>query len=278
VGLPSVQAEIDRVRLRAVAGAEHRDGPFAFPPSLRLSTSPVFRLDDAPLNVLYQAEDSCRSCSSDLAELKRLVGPPARVLLVPQSLEHDRALRQVVDLYRYGWPLLLHRDLVPALGLGARALLVTARGGWAGAVLTAEWGESLPAVLTLLARRDLQETVPRAKWNHVRPVRTGAGARPPALLPEGLAPGEEAAAPAAFTSAVAAYREKRFAEALRLFDEVAGQGDGFLLPPEARLNRALCLAGLGRREEARRLLLKTGDSRFQDEVDRALEVVGSPRP
>jgi hypothetical protein len=62
---------------------------------------------------------------------------------------------------------------------------------------------------------------------------------------------------------------------LELFESLAAQGDGWLLSPEARLNRALCLAGLGRREQARRLLLRTGDSRFQDAVDRTLEKVGS---
>jgi hypothetical protein len=40
----------------------------------------------------------------------------------------------------------------------------------------------------------------------------------------------------------------------------------------------LCLAAAGRREEARRLLLRIGDSRFQDAVDAALERIGSPRP
>ncbi|HEX9710533.1 MAG TPA: hypothetical protein VGB42_11295 [Candidatus Thermoplasmatota archaeon] len=277
VGLPSVQGEIDRIRLRAVKGAEPRDGPFPFPPSLRLSTSPIFRLDDAPVNILYQAEGSCRACSSDLGELKRIVKPPARVLLLPESLEHDRALRQVVDLYRYGWPLLLGRDLAGALGLAPRSVLVTARGGWVGVVLPAEWRESLTATLPLLGRSDLPETVPRTRWNHVKPLRGGAGERPPGLLPEGIAPGEDMAVPPEFAAAVEAYRAGRFAEALRLFDDVANKGDGFLLPPEARLNRALCLAGLSRREEARRLLLKTGDSRFQEDVDRALEAVASPR-
>ena len=66
------------------------------------------------------------------------------------------------------------------------------------------------------------------------------------------------------------------AEALRLFDALEAKGDGWLLPPEARLDRALCLAALGRREEARRMLLRTGDSRFQDDVDRTLEQVGTP--
>jgi hypothetical protein len=41
------------------------------------------------------------------------------------------------------------------------------------------------------------------------------------------------------------------------------------------MDRALALAGLGRREEARRMLLRIGDSRFQEAVDRALEKVGS---
>ena len=57
---------------------------------------------------------------------------------------------------------------------------------------------------------------------------------------------------------------------------VEAEGDGYLLPPEARLNRALCLAGLGRREEARKMILKIGDSRLQEQVDRALEAVGTP--
>ncbi len=79
-----------------------------------------------------------------------------------------------------------------------------------------------------------------------------------------------------FTGAVEAFRKGRKAEALRLFEGLEARGDGWLLPPEARLDRALCLAGLARREEARRMLLRTGDSRFQDAVDRALEAVGSP--
>jgi hypothetical protein len=97
------------------------------------------------------------------------------------------------------------------------------------------------------------------------------------LLAEGLAPAEEEPAPEAFTSALAAYRAGRFQEALRLFEEVEKKGDGLLLMPEARLNRARCLIGLGQREPARLLLLRTGDSRFQDAVDRALEEAGSPR-
>ncbi len=276
VGLPSAQAELDRVRLRSLAGVEHRDGPFAFPANLRLSTNPIFRQDDAPVNVLYAAEASCRTCSADLAELKRLVLPPARVLLVPESLEQDRALRQVVDLYRFGFPLLLGKGLLETLALPPRSLLVVARGGWSGAALTGPWNETLPAALAILGRRDVEETLPRAGWNHVQPSRGTAGVLP-GLLAEGLAPGEEAPPPPDFAAALEAYRGRHFADALRGFEAVEARGDGFLLPPEARLNRALCLAGLGRREEARKLLLKTGDSRLQEVVDNTLETVGSPK-
>ena len=275
VGLPSAQGEIDRVRLRAVAGAEFRDGPLSLPDGLRLSTSPIFRLDDASQNILYPAEGSCRSCSSDLAELKRLVPATTRILLVPESQDQDRALRQVVELYRYGWPLLLGKGLKEALGVEPRTLLIAARGGWVVVALKAPWSGSLPMALALVGRTDVRETLPRAQWNHVKPVRSSSSAVP-GLLPEGLAPGEDTLVPPDFTRAVEAYRAGRFAEALKLFDSIEAKGDGFLLPPEARLNRALCLAGLGRREEARKMLLKTGDSRLQEDVDRALETVASP--
>jgi tetratricopeptide (TPR) repeat protein len=274
VGLPSAQGEIDRVRLRAVPGAEFRDGPLVLPEGLHLSTTPVFRLDDAAQNALYMAEGSCRSCSSDLAEIKRLVPATTRILLVPEGLDQDRALRQVVDLYRYAWPLVLGKGLKEALAAEPRTLLLTARGGWVVVALKAPWAASLPAALAILGRTDVRENLPRAQWNHVKPVRSSSVAVG-GLLPEGLAPGEDATPPPDFTAAVAAFRGGHFAEALRLFEAVEAKGDGFLLPPEARLDRALCLAGLGRREEARKMLLKTGDSRLQEDVDRALETVAS---
>jgi Flp pilus assembly protein TadD len=80
--------------------------------------------------------------------------------------------------------------------------------------------------------------------------------------------------PGDFVAGLAAYRAGRYAEALRLFEAAAGD-DGWLLPPEARFDRALCLAALGRRDEARRMLLRIGDSRFQDAVDEALERVAA---
>ena len=141
-------------------------------------------------------------------------------------------------------------------------------------VVKAPFAASIGSVVTLLSKNDVKETVPRKGWNLRPPDRKTVPS--PDLLPEGLAPGEDEPAPAEFTQAIAAYRAKRFAEALRGFEALAARDDGWLLAPEARLDRALALAGLGRREEARRMLLRIGDSRFQEAVDRALERVGSP--
>ena len=73
-GLPSAQAEIDRGRLAAIARRRRsscgRDRSSCLP-GVRLSTNPVFRLDEAAINVVYAAEASCRSCSADLEELAR---------------------------------------------------------------------------------------------------------------------------------------------------------------------------------------------------------------
>jgi len=126
----------------------------------------------------------------------------------------------------------------------------------------------------VLGQQDFPESVPRPQWNRQAPDRSPLPSRP-ALLEDGLAPGEDDPAPPGFDAAVEAYRAGRYAESLKLFESLANQGDGWLLSPEARLNRALCLAGLGRREQARRLLLRTGDSRFQEALDRTLEKIGS---
>ena len=275
--LPSAQAEIDRARLgRLPTGAvPYRDGPLTLPPGVRLSTNPVFRLEEAPINLIYEAEVSCKSCSIDLEALKRDVPGTVRVIALPEAEDRDAALRQVLSLYRFAWPLLLGKGLPALLKLEPRSALIIARDGWAGAVLKAPFGASLAAALGVFAQNDIPETRPRAEWNR-RPVERRPPTPPPGLLPEGLAPGEEEPAPAEFTGAVEAFRKGRKAEALRLFEVLEARSDGWLLPPEARLDRALCLAGLGRREEARRMLLRTGDSRFQDAVDRTLEAVGTP--
>jgi hypothetical protein len=273
-GLPSAQAEIDRGRLAATLGPEItlREGPLELPAGVRLSTTPGFRLDDAPINLVYAAEASCRNCSADLEELARQVPKGVRVLTLPPGDDQDQALRQVLELYRRPWPLLLGRDLATRLALSPRSLLIVARGGWTLAVLKAPYGQALGLTLAALQRRDVEETVPRASWNR-RPVDRTPPPPAPALLPEGLAPGEDEPLPAEFLAAVAAFRAGRAGEAQRLFDAIEARGDGWLLPPEARLNRALSLARAGQRDAARRILLRTGDSRFEDAIDRLLETV-----
>ena len=275
--LPSAQAEIDRARLaRLPTGAvPFRDGPLTLSPGVKLSTAPVFRIDEVPINLFYVAEVACHHCTSDLDELKRAVPKGVRVMTLPEIDDRDTALRQVLGLYRSDWPVLVGKGLAASLRLPARSVLIVGRDGWAQALVKAPFGASLPGALGVFAQNDIVETRPRAAWNR-RPVERPAPVAPPGLLTEGLAPGEDEPAPPEFAAAAEAFRSGRKAEALKAFDALEARGDGWLLPPEARLNRAQCLAGLGRREEARKLLLHTGDSRFQDEVDRALEAVGSP--
>ncbi len=277
-GLPSVQAEIDRSRLQAALGdrVRLREGPLETPPGTRLSTAPVFRLDETPVTVVYAAEASCRTCSTDLEALGRLVPKDVRVVALPAGDDQDQALRQVIELYRLRWPLLLGGEAAARLALPPRSVLLVARSGWTVAVVDAPFGPELGSGIALLQKTDVQETLPRPTWNR-RPVDRTPLAGPPALLPDGIAPGEDEPFPAEFTAAVAAFRAGRKAQAQAGFDALEAKGDGWLLPPEARLDRALCLAGTGRRDAARRLLLRTGDSRFEEAIDRLLELVGSGR-
>jgi len=274
-GLPSAQAEIDRARLRALGGptVELREGPLKIPADARLSTGGPLRLEEAPV-IFYMASATCKTCSEDLDVLARSVAAGTRVVIVPEGPEKDRAVRQVLQVYRYTWPVALGA-VAPALGVEPGTLLVAARAGWVPVVVKPPYAAALGSVVTMLSKNDVKETVPRKGWNLRPPDRKIAP--PPDLLTDGLAPGEDEPAPAEFTRAVAAYRARRFAEALRGFETVAARDDGWLLPPEARLDRALAMASLGRREEARRMLLRIGDSRFQEAVDRALERVGSGR-
>jgi tetratricopeptide (TPR) repeat protein len=276
-GWPSAQAEIDRVRLKAlsVATVEWRDGPTSFPERVRLSTNPVFRLDESDVNVFYLAEASCRSCSEDVETLHRAAPAGVRMLMVPEVDGQDQALRQVLGLYHLSWPLLIGPGAAQALKAPSRTVLVVGRLGWSTALVKPPLMPALGNVLTILGSKDIAESVPRPGWNH-RGVDRRVPAEP-ALLAEGLAPGEDEPMSADLVAAIAAYRAAKPAEALRLFDAVEATGDGQLLPPEARLNRGLCLAALGQRDTARLLLLHTGDSRFQDAVDRTLEKVGSAK-
>ena len=277
-GLPSAQAEIDRGRLQATLGkaVQVREGPLELPPGVRVSNAPVFRLADAPVTVIYAAEATCRSCSVDLDELGRQLPRDVRVVALPQGDDQDAALRQVIALYRRPWPVLLGHRLAAQLALAPRSVLLVARGGWTLAGLKPPFGAELRSAVAALQHTDLQEQPPRAQWNHRPPDRSPLPS-PPALLAEGIAPGEDEPFPPEFQAAVSALRAGRPAEALKLFDALEARGDGWLLPPEARLDRALCLAAGGQRDAARRLLLRTGDSRFQDAVDRLLEKVAQGR-
>ncbi len=273
-GLPSAQAELDRARARALSGAiEYREGPYKLPVGSRLSTGAPLRLDQE-ITVLYLADTTCRTCSADLQELRRIVPEGTRVLVVPEDPDRDQALRQVLQLYKYDWPVVLGRGVTEATRMVPATALVVGRQGWVGLSVKRPFAPALVTALTILGRRDVQEALPRASWNR-RPVERRELVPIPGPLEDGLFPGEDDPAPARFTEAVAAFRARRFAEALRLFELLEAQGDGWLLPAEARVNRALALARLGRRDEARRLLLRTGDSREQGSVDAALELVGS---
>jgi len=277
--LPSAQAEIDRGRLAATLGpaVSLREGPVTFPKDARLSTAPSFRLEDAPVNLIYVAEPSCKNCSADLTALRRVVPEGVRAMALPAVDDQDAALRQVLEIYRMEWPLLLGRQLAAGLALAPRSALVVARGGWSAAVFEPPFGPVLVKGLAALQRVDVQETVPRARWNR-RPVDRSPLPPPPGLLDDGLAPGEDEPFPSEFLAAVEAYRAARYAEAMKGFEGLEAKGDGWLLPPEARLNRALCLAGQGKRRDARRILLRTGDSRFEDAIDATLERVAPPTP
>jgi len=194
---------------------------------------------------------------------------------VAQLQGQVESLRQLVTLYRYDWPVLMGRGHPPALGVKPGDLLVVGRRGWSAVKIQPPFEEALGSALDLLARREVNETVPRSNWN--RQPAVDAVVAQPKVLPEGLAPGEDPPAPAAFTAAVDAFRAGRALETLRFMDALAADEGGWLLPPEARYNRALALRATGDREAARRILLRIGDSRFQEDVDRALEAPGKRR-
>jgi tetratricopeptide (TPR) repeat protein len=276
-GRASVQVEVDLSRLSALhgRGLVARDGPVRLPAAARLSTGAPLRLEGVPA-VFYLAGWSCATCSEDLEAIKRAVPEGTSVALVPANPDEDRALRQVVDLYRLRWPLALGTGVASALGGEEGHVVVVGRGGWIAVTLAPPFEPRLADVVRILSRRDVAETPPRPSWSR-RPVDRTPAAPPGGLLPEGFAAGEEGAPPPAFERALAAYRGGRFAEALRLFEALGAAEDGWLLPPEARLNRAIVLAALGRREEARGIVLRIGDARLEDAADRALDRIGAGR-
>ena len=276
LGLPSVQAEIDRVRVES-----HKDGfqgtwlpgPVKVPPQARLSTGSRFAFDDdATLRAVYLVDEGCATCSRDLELLRRIVPEPVQVLLAPEG--DDTVLRKAIRLYRYEWPVLLGRGVVDALPAQAPAIMLVGRAGWSAVLVGDPLDRSLPTLLEMLSREDIRERLPRAGWKGVMPVRPPPRVSRPSWDGRGLAPGDDNTPPEEFARARQSFESGRHQNALSLLDVMSKDEEAWLLPPEERLNRALCLAGLGRRREARGILLAIGDSRFQDEIDQLLESVG----
>jgi hypothetical protein len=278
--LPSAQLEIDRWRLEPLAPkVTHVSGPVRLAPEARLSTGAPFAWGTTPV-VLYVASTACRDCSGHLQDIQRALRArrpagrdaapaPVLTLMVPEEPDQDHALRQVLTLYRYDWPVLLGRGHVAALGAKPGTVLVVARGGWSAAAVQPPFADTLVGAMEALSQQDVTEALPRGNWNRRPPERPVVTPAP--LLPGALAPGEDEPAPAAFTAAADALRAGQGIQALRFLDALAADPGGWLLPPEARFNRALALSAAGDRAAARRILLRIGDSRFQEEVDRALE-------
>ena len=281
----SVQAQLDRWRVQALGlpNLAHVEGPVRAGADARLSTGAPFAWSDDPL-LLYLSSSTCKDCSGHLQEIQRAVQefrrgatkeaprPEVRVVVVPEQPDQDHAVRQVMDLYHYDFPVLQGRGHAAALGAAPGSVMVVARRGWSAVVVSPPFGDGLGGALELMARRDVTESLPRTSPSR----RAAEAAVEVARLPaDALAPGEDQPAPASFTAASDAYRTGHALDAIRFLGGLGEDPGGWLLPPEARLDRALALAKLGDRAAARRILLRIGDSRFQEDVDRVLESLPS---
>ena len=78
------------------------------PADTELSSTPVFRLGDVPVNLIYMAEASCRNCSADLAELKRL--EERHPELVTPTSPTQRVGGEPLDGPRHLWWNFVHSD------------------------------------------------------------------------------------------------------------------------------------------------------------------------
>lgn len=279
LGLPSLQAEYDRRRMRTPAEPglspdgqrpQPRPGPFPLPAGTRLSSGARARLDGPGLTLVYVAPQGCGSCSRDLEELARAAPPGLAIFVAAFRPDQDQALRQALRLYRRDWPVLYNADVAAGLEIPGGNGLLVGREGWSGALLSSPFRASLPAAIAALTATDVVEPRPRAAWNRRPVVRPGRAPRPQPA-PGGLLPGEEEPAPPEWGALVAAFEAGRHREALRALEALEALPDAWLLRPEARANRARILAAWGRGEESRRLLLRTGDSRFQAQIDALLE-------
>jgi hypothetical protein len=184
LGLASLQAEIDRVRL---AAAEVRprlgflDGPFTLPDQARLSTgAPIDLMDNARDTLLYLAEPSCRTCTADLEAIARLTASGRRVV-VWSATEDDRTLRQTLKLYQREWPVVVGPGGSALLGVEAPAALLVGRQGWSAGVARPPLPTTLPALLSVYAQGVESTAAPgfgRGAASHGR-REPGAGGRFP---------------------------------------------------------------------------------------------------
>ncbi|MCU0242155.1 MAG: hypothetical protein MUF51_07010, partial [Vicinamibacteria bacterium] len=190
------------------------------------------------------------------------------IMILPVSENADDTLRRIMRLYQYSWPIVTGMDARRAWGMATPALLLVARDGFVGVEMQAPLDAALGRILAMLRRDGAREQLPRPAWDG-RAHEIPEWPRASRLLPEGLFTGAGDPAPDSYGRAVAAFRERRYLEAERLFDALGASGDGWLLAPEARFNRALCMRAAGHAAEARRILRSIGDAREQDAVDRA---------
>jgi tetratricopeptide (TPR) repeat protein len=276
LGLPSLQSEMDRLRLdgaRVEPRLEHVEGPVELPSRTRLSTGEYFGLrEGSGLRLLYLGDAACGTCSADLESIRRVASADVRVVVVPAA-QDDGALRRVLALYHYDWPVTVDVGAPEALHVAPPGALVVGRRGFSAGIARTPLAVTLPPLIQALSRGDFVEDLPRKSWNQ-KPVKRLAPRPRPGMLAVGLAPGEDEPAPASFLTAAQELASGNAGAALAALEALERAGDGWLLPPEARFDRARCLVALGRQREARGLLLRIGDSRFQDEIDRLLESIG----
>ena len=160
--------------------------------------------------------------------------------------------------------------------LEPRSLLIVARGGWTLAVLKAPFGPELgtrPRGAPARGRARRRCRAPpgtAARWTARR------SRRRPASCPRGWPRARTSPFPPEFTAAVEAYRagpRRRGAERASTRSR-RGATAGCCRPRRASTGRSAS-RGAGKRDAARRILLRTGDSRFEDAIDRLLETVAA---
>ena len=197
------------------------------------------------------------------------------MLTLPEADDQDAALRQVLRLYDYPWPLLLGRGLAARSGPGA-PLGAAGRPGEAGRwrCSAPPFGAALAAALAVArARRRAGDGAPgRLEPPPGRP-QPAAAAPGPARGRPGPGRGRALSRPSS-TAAVEAYRAGRSAEAHEGLRRARGARATAGCCRRRRASTARCVwRASGSTREARRILLRTGDSRFEDAIDDTLERV-----